>query len=145
MQASTQPRPPTKSSSGNSTALAISIAGAINGAAAGTTIQGYDLPQDLPGVERIMLLPKLCFDDYMLNTLATTLQNRLVTAIGFQNKPADPLCDDGWKNYDTSTPYISANDTFLNDVESRAAGGDYQWLGEVPLYGEEGQDTEVTQ
>ena len=124
---------------------AISIASAINGAVAGTTIQGYVLPQDLPGIGRIMLFPKLCFDEHILNTLATNtaLLDRLITGIGFQNKPTDPLCDDGWKQYDTSTPYIPASDTFLNDVESRAAGGDYQWLGEVPLYGKEGQDNEV--
>ena len=72
-------------SGGNETRPDI-IAAAINGAIAGTSIQGYVLPRDLPGIGRIMLFPKKHLEDYMLTTLVTdpALQNRLITAIGFQ-------------------------------------------------------------
>ncbi len=127
------------------------IANAINGAPAGTTIQDgttrtYVLPQALPGVERILLMPKKHLDNYMQNNLATnpSLQNRLITGIGFQNGPSEPGANDGWKSYVSSTAvYDPSEDLFLNDVGARAAAGSYQWLGEVSLYGQEGAAADI--
>lgn len=138
-------------SSGNKTRADI-IAGAINGAPAGTLIpdgatRSYVLPQDLPGVGRITLFPKEHLDGYMLATLATDplLQNHLITSIGFQNSPSSPGANDGWRFYESTDPvlYNPAEDAFLNLVETRAASGIYQWLGEVALYGKEGAAADV--
>ena len=127
------------------------IANAINGAPVGTTIQDgttrtYVLPQALPGVKRILLMPQKHLDNYMQNNLATnpSLQNRLITGIGFQNGPSAPGANDGWTSYVSSTAvYDPVEDLFLNDVEARAAAGSYQWLGEVALYGQEGAAADI--
>jgi hypothetical protein len=94
-----------------------------------------------------MLFPKNHLDDYMQNNLALdpSLQNRLITSIGFQNSPSASEANDGWKSYVPSTTgvYDPAEDQFLNDVEARAADGSYQWLGEVALYGKEGAAADI--
>jgi hypothetical protein len=83
----------------------------------------------------------------MQSTLVTDtlLQHRLITGIGFQNSASSSGANNGWKGYVPSTAgvYDPAEDAFLNDVETRAGGGDYQWLGEMTLYGKEGEISEI--
>jgi hypothetical protein len=125
------------------------IADSIYAASAGDMIQNgtYTLTVDLPGTRRITLFPKNNLDGYMQDTLAKklVLQHRLITSIGFQNSASTPGANNGWKDYVPSTPgvYDPVEDAFLNDVETRAASGSYQWLGEMALYGQLGESTEI--
>jgi len=125
------------------------IVDSINVASAGDNIQNgtYTLTIDLPGTRRITLFPKNNLDGYMLDTLVRNpaLQHRLITSIGFQNSASEPGANNGWKDYVPSTPgvYDPAEDAFLNDAETRVASGSYQWLGEVALYGQLGESTEI--